>query len=52
MFPAKRLVPADDVAAAAEFLLGPAAASVTGHVLPVDGGLSSLHPHRAQEYGV
>ncbi|GBF96408.1 hypothetical protein Rsub_09207 [Raphidocelis subcapitata] len=52
MFPTKQLVTADDVAAAAEFLLGPASRSITGHSLPVDGGLSSLHPHRAQDYGV
>jgi NAD(P)-dependent dehydrogenase (short-subunit alcohol dehydrogenase family) len=50
MHPSKRLVSAHDVAAAVEFLLG--ARSVTGQVLAVDGGLSTLHPHPPGDYGV
>lgn len=40
------------VASALEFFLRPENDFVTGQVLAVDGGLSTLHPHRAQEYGV
>lgn len=40
------------VAAALEFFLRPENDFITGQVLAVDGGLSTLHPHRAQEYGV
>jgi NAD(P)-dependent dehydrogenase (short-subunit alcohol dehydrogenase family) len=50
MHPSKHLVSPDDVAAAVQFLLG--ARSVTGQVLAVDGGLTTLAPHAAQEYGV
>ena len=38
MTPLNRLAEAEDVAAAIAFLAGPAAAMITGHVLPVDGG--------------
>jgi NAD(P)-dependent dehydrogenase (short-subunit alcohol dehydrogenase family) len=50
MHPMKALVPPNDAAGAVEFLLG--AGSVTGQVLAVDGGLSALALHRAEEYGV
>lgn len=38
--PIERLLEPDEVAAALVFLAGPAAAGITGAVLPVDGGLS------------
>jgi enoyl-[acyl-carrier protein] reductase III len=38
--PRRRLTSADEVAAAAEFLLGPMAAGIVGQVLDVDGGFS------------
>ena len=40
------------IAAALEFFLRPENDFITGQVLAVDGGLSTLHPHRADEYGV
>ena len=36
--PIGRLADVEDVAGAAIFLLSPAAAMITGHTLPVDGG--------------
>ena len=38
MTPLKRLAEPEEVAAAICFLASPAAAMITGHVLPVDGG--------------
>lgn len=52
MHPMKRLGDAQDVAAALEFLMSPDAQFITGQVLAVDGGLSTLHPHHAADYGV
>ena len=40
--PLGRLVTADEVAHAIAYLASPAAASTTGAVLPVDGGMASL----------
>ena len=40
--PIGRLVSADEVAAAIAYLAGPAAASTTGTLLAVDGGMASL----------
>lgn len=40
------------IAAALEFFLSPENDFITGQVLAVDGGLSTLHPHKAQDYGV
>jgi 3-oxoacyl-[acyl-carrier protein] reductase len=40
MIPAKRLGEPEDIASAALFLAGPAAAYITGQVITVDGGLS------------
>ncbi|KAI8476797.1 MAG: hypothetical protein J3K34DRAFT_455630 [Monoraphidium minutum] len=49
MHPSKRLTNADEAAAAVKFLMaGPGA--VTGQVLAVDGGLSTLHPGRVQDF--
>ncbi|WP_217140135.1 SDR family NAD(P)-dependent oxidoreductase [Streptomyces sp. AC627_RSS907] len=42
--PMGRLVTADEVAAAIAYLAGPAAASVTGTALAVDGGMQGLRP--------
>jgi NAD(P)-dependent dehydrogenase (short-subunit alcohol dehydrogenase family) len=36
--PAGRLISPEEIAEAIAFLLGPAAASITGHALPIDGG--------------
>ena len=44
--PSGRLVTADEVAAAICFLAGPDAASTTGTVLAVDGGMHGLRPRR------
>lgn len=40
--PAGRLAEADELAAAVEWLLSPAASFTTGHILPVDGGQTSV----------
>lgn len=45
--PLGRLVSADEVAAAVCYLAGPAAASVTGTALAVDGGMQGLRPRPA-----
>lgn len=42
--PIGRLISADEVAAAITYLAGPDAASVTGTVLAVDGGIQGLRP--------
>ena len=42
--PLGRFVQPEDVAAAVSFLLGPAAAGITGVALPVDGGMLSVLP--------
>jgi 3-hydroxybutyrate dehydrogenase len=39
--PTGRLIAAEDVAALMVFLCGPESASITGAVLPIDGGWSS-----------
>ncbi len=41
--PAGRYAEPDEVAAAIEFLVGPAAAYITGAIMPVDGGLGMGH---------
>lgn len=43
-YPLGRLGQVQEVAAAALYLLGPAAGWVTGQVLPVDGGFSAVRP--------
>lgn len=45
--PLGRMVTADEVAAAVVYLAGPAAASVTGAALAVDGGMQGLRPRPA-----
>jgi NAD(P)-dependent dehydrogenase (short-subunit alcohol dehydrogenase family) len=52
MHPLKALADPDDIAAAIEFLMSRDAGFITGQVVAVDGGLSSLHPHHAEDYGV
>jgi len=42
LHPIPRLGEADEVAALAEFLLGPDAGWITGQIMAVDGGRSSL----------
>ncbi|MFN5170254.1 MAG: SDR family NAD(P)-dependent oxidoreductase [Cyclobacteriaceae bacterium] len=42
--PLKKIGTADDVAAAARFLLTPASGWMTGQIVAVDGGLSALRP--------
>lgn len=44
--PTGRLVPPEDVAAAIVYLAGPAAGSVTGTTIAVDGGMQALRPRR------
>lgn len=43
MYPLGRYGQPDDIAAAAEYLLSDTSTWVTGQVIPVDGGLSSIH---------
>jgi NAD(P)-dependent dehydrogenase (short-subunit alcohol dehydrogenase family) len=46
--PAQRFAKPDDIAGLVAFLLGPAAAYITGAYLPVDGGLTaSMGLHRS-----
>eukprot|EP00879_Flechtneria_rotunda_P006481 GHRR01006810.1.p1 GENE.GHRR01006810.1~~GHRR01006810.1.p1 ORF type:complete len:354 (+),score=136.51 GHRR01006810.1:213-1274(+) len=52
MHPLKELAEPPEIAAALEFFLRPENDFITGQVLAVDGGLSNLHPHHAQDYGV
>eukprot|EP00878_Enallax_costatus_P041652 GHUV01048484.1.p1 GENE.GHUV01048484.1~~GHUV01048484.1.p1 ORF type:complete len:142 (+),score=48.53 GHUV01048484.1:587-1012(+) len=52
MHPLKDLATPEQVASALAFFLAPESSFITGQVLAVDGGLSTLHPHHAQEYGV
>jgi NAD(P)-dependent dehydrogenase (short-subunit alcohol dehydrogenase family) len=40
------------IASALAFFLAPENDFITGQVLAVDGGLSTLHPHHVEEYGV
>ncbi len=40
--PSGRFITPEEVAAAVCFLAGPEAASITGHTLPVDGGLVAI----------
>ncbi|MEU5492180.1 SDR family oxidoreductase [Streptomyces sp. NPDC020196] len=49
--PLGRLVSADEVAAAVLYLASPAAASVTGTALAVDGGMQGLRPRPAPPRG-
>ena len=52
--PSGRFATPEEIAAAVVYLASPGAASVTGHTLPVDGGLTAIlssiqragHPHR------
>ena len=48
LFPTGRVPQADDVAEAVLSLVSPAAAGITGVVLPVDGGLRLLEPLRGR----
>jgi NAD(P)-dependent dehydrogenase (short-subunit alcohol dehydrogenase family) len=43
----KRIGQPDDIAAAIDYLLGPESSWITGAVIPVDGGLRSLHTRPA-----
>ncbi|KAF6251710.1 hypothetical protein COO60DRAFT_1557972 [Scenedesmus sp. NREL 46B-D3] len=52
MHPLKELAEPEQVASALAFFLAPENDFITGQVLAVDGGLSTLHPHHAEEYGV
>ncbi|WIA12274.1 hypothetical protein OEZ85_012334 [Tetradesmus obliquus] len=52
MHPLKELAEPDQIASALAFFLAPENDFITGQVLAVDGGLSTLHPHHAEEYGV
>jgi 3-hydroxybutyrate dehydrogenase len=40
--PTGKLIAADDVAALMVFLCGPESASITGAILPIDGGWASM----------
>eukprot|EP00882_Tetradesmus_deserticola_P032961 GHRQ01037610.1.p1 GENE.GHRQ01037610.1~~GHRQ01037610.1.p1 ORF type:complete len:158 (+),score=76.28 GHRQ01037610.1:500-973(+) len=52
MHPLKELAEPEQIASALAFFLAPENDFITGQVLAVDGGLSTLHPHHAEEYGV
>ena len=40
--PIEKIGTVEDMAAAAEFLLGPESSWITGQIIAIDGGLSSL----------
>ena len=40
--PSGRFATPDEIAAAVVYLASPGAASVTGHTLPIDGGLTAI----------
>jgi NAD(P)-dependent dehydrogenase (short-subunit alcohol dehydrogenase family) len=50
MHPEKRIAGPPGIASALEFFLRPENDMVTGQVLAVDGGLSTLAPHKQQDY--
>lgn len=45
----KRFAHPDDIAPAMAFLMGPEANFITGQTLAVDGGMSHVHPHAAED---
>lgn len=52
MHPLKEIAGPEEIASAIEFFLRPENEFITGQVLAVDGGLSTLHPHHAADYGL